>query len=318
MKKIYAIVVCLLIGGSTWGQTDVFLNIKHMLGTAPFQFNTAAVNSMGDDFDVRRLEYYLSQMTLIHDGGQETEVPGYYLLVDGGVPTNELLGNFAITDLEGIRFGVGVDSAVNHLDPSSYSAGNPLAPQNPSMHWGWSAGYRFVAMEGQGGTSLSQNFEVHALEDRNYFETTINTTGFVSGNGLTVALVGDYIRALDSVSVAAGFITHGGNGEAVSVLANFRDHVFTPATVFASQSEPVEVLQPQIWPNPVAAGSSVSWRFAAEGPADVAIMDLNGRTLWEGNADLGSAPLAGFSPGIYLLKVSDQQGRMGVSQLVIQ
>jgi len=276
------------------------------------------VNNLGEDFNVRRLEYYLAELTLIHDGGQETDIPNLHLLIDAQTTTVEALGSFAIVNLEGIRFGIGVDTAFNHLDPSTYSAGHPLAPQNPSMHWGWQAGYRFVCMEGMGGAALDQNFEIHALDDRNYFQTTINTTGFLNGNDLTIALVGDYIRAMDSIEVSGGIFSHGGNNESVELLSNFRDHVFSPATSLVGRSEPVEALTPQLWPNPVAFGESLYWRLNHPKQAVVKILDLTGRVLWEGNAGQGVVDLQGFAQGSYFLKVVDAKGNVGFSKFSIQ
>ena len=96
----------------TNAQTDVYLQIHHMLGDAPFAYEATASTNLSEDFQVTRLEYYLSEITLIHDGGQETTIPDLWLLVDAGETVNAFLGSHDITTLESVRFGVGVDQSI--------------------------------------------------------------------------------------------------------------------------------------------------------------------------------------------------------------
>jgi len=208
-------------------QQNVVLQIEHFLGGVPYAGNVTALNSFDEDFRASRMEYYLSEFTLIHDGGQETNVDATWVLVDAHVPTSVPLGNFDIIELEAIRFGVGVDPAVNHLDPASYEASHPLAPKSPSMHWGWAAGYRFVAMEGTSGINLAQSYEIHALGDNNYLKQTIPTAGVIEGSDLVIGLNGDYVEALGGIGIGSGPLVHGETGIAYTMLRNFRDHVFT-------------------------------------------------------------------------------------------
>lgn len=137
--------------GSVIAQSDVYIQINHKLDTDPFDFSVEHTNNLGDEFNVTRLEYYMSSITITHDGGIETVVPETWILANAGTFTNVYLGSFDITTLESVSFGIGVEGDYNHLDPASYPSEHPLAPKSPSMHWGWSPGYRFVAMEGSGG-----------------------------------------------------------------------------------------------------------------------------------------------------------------------
>jgi len=91
-------------------QTDVYLNINHLLGNQQFTTQTTATNNLGNQFIVTRLQYYIAEIVLIHDGGMQTPVTDKYILVNAKDSTNELLGNFNITSLEGVQFGIGVDA----------------------------------------------------------------------------------------------------------------------------------------------------------------------------------------------------------------
>ena len=119
---------------TAWSQQSVRLAIDHQLGGTAFGSSVTAQNDLGNDFRTERLQFYISQIELVHDGGQITSVPNTWFLVDANVPFDESLGSFSIGILEAIRFGIGVEQAANHLDPASYAMTHPLAPKNPSMH----------------------------------------------------------------------------------------------------------------------------------------------------------------------------------------
>jgi len=280
-------------------QQNVVLRIEHFLGGVPYAGNVTALNSLDEDFRASRMEYYLSEFTLIHDGGQETNVDATWVLVDAHVPTSVPLGSFAITDLEAVRFGVGVDPAVNHLDPASYEASHPLAPKSPSMHWGWAAGYRFVAMEGTSGVNLAQSYEIHALGDGNYMKQTIPTAGVMDGGDLVVRLNGDYVEALGGMSIGNGPLVHGETGLAYTILRNFRDHVFTsiegngPVGMGELNKELLVV-----YPNPTTDQVRIRTSAGVVGQGEVRVLDALGKLVQStpftnGNAIDVALPVSG-------------------------
>ena len=228
MKKVTYVLALLLVIGTASAQTDVYFKINHFLGSNPFAFNTSASNNMGNTFNVKRLQYYIAEIKIVHDGGQITDVPNKWILVNANSTVNEMLGNFNITSIEAVKFGIGVQLSHNHLDPSTYPSTHPLAPKSPSMHWGWSAGYRFLAFEGKQGPSLNQTFEFHSLGDGNYHTFTIATAGKMVGNDLEIELNADYEKALYNIDLSTGNnIVHGETGKAADILVNFSYEVFT-------------------------------------------------------------------------------------------
>jgi len=226
MKKI-TLSIFAFIAISASAQTAVYLNINHKLGLNNFAFNTQSSNNMNNPFSVDRMEYYLSNFILVHDAGTETAITDLHALVNGGNETQISLGSLNFTTIEGIKFSVGVDAAFNHLDPSTYPQTDPLAPKNPSMHWGWTSGYRFVAMEGSAGSALSTGFEIHALGDQNYFEVNVILLEGTAENGnMYLNIDADYTAAIKDIDVTSGVITHGDFGEAIDLLNNFQSEVF--------------------------------------------------------------------------------------------
>lgn len=257
MKKIVlfltAFLMLNLLGNA---QNNVQLNINHKLSQVTFQFNDGAKNNMDHSFYASRLEYYISEISIIHDGGIETPVTGKYILVDASQSTEVDLGDFDVTEVEGINFHIGVDEAANHSDPASYSADHPLAPKFPSMHWGWAAGYRFIAYEGMGGATFNQLFQLHGLGDDNYFKTEISLAASANNGEVVINLDADYTRGLENVAVNSGPIVHGDYGDAKKALENFRDFVFSPSSETTSTIDFREVTRFEVFPNPAFNGTA--------------------------------------------------------------
>jgi hypothetical protein len=249
----FVAIICFSVGSTA--QNNIQLEINHKLGTDDFAMNQTATNNMENNYYYSRLQYYISQISIVHDGGTETLMENTYILVNAANATQVDLGDHSIDAVEGIKFSIGVEEAVNHSDPASWANGHPLAPSFPSMHWGWNAGYRFIAIEGKGGSNLGQTFQLHGLEDINYFQTEIDLTATSENGAITITLDADYERALENIDVDGGVIVHGSTAEAKTALENFRDHVFSASGV-TSTVDFSEVNDFQIFPNPTANGQA--------------------------------------------------------------
>lgn len=240
MKRIFTF-LSLIIGLSAFAQTPVNLNIYHKLGANNFAFDLASQNNMSNGgFKLTRMEYYLTKITVIHDGGQTTIIPSTNIsLVKANELTSIPLGSLNVTAVEGVRFHVGVHTPVNHQDPSLLPLDHPLSYQSPSMHWGWASGYRFIALEGKSGASLNQTMELHTTGDQNYFETTVMAPATMFGGELYINVEADYERALEDIVISSGPVVHGDNGDAATVAYNFKNHVFSASSSLASLNEEV-------------------------------------------------------------------------------
>ena len=115
----------------------VVLQIEHRVGTDTSTFGIEGINNLGNPFKLNRIQYYLDEIILTHDGGS-IDTAEALTLVDGLSTTSINLGMFSVDSLESIRFAVGVNASLNHLDPTIYNTSHPLAPKSPSMHWGLS------------------------------------------------------------------------------------------------------------------------------------------------------------------------------------
>lgn len=316
MKRILLLIL-LCISIQIHAQTDVYLNINHLLGTQPFMLNTQASSSSGEAFKIKRLEYYISEITLVHDGGQETMVPDYWILVNASNTVSYLLGSFSITSLEGIKLGIGVNSDVNHLDPASYPMAHPLAPKSPSMHWGWSSGYRFLVLEGKSGNNFSQTFEIHAVGDANYAYSSTTLAGEMVNGDLHINLDADYTKLLNDILVASGPIIHGETGIARSALLNLNSTVFTEAATPNGINNPV-VTDLHCFPVP-SIGSVFLTPGWDEAIVTIEVLNVNGqkvRSFTTGNS--GLIEIEDLPNGVYLIQAKSDNIILGqVKALVI-
>lgn len=300
--KTFILFFCLALAVQTsYAQKDVYFKLNHILGTSSFAFNQSTPNDVGSDFQITRLQYYISNITLHHDGTQ-TPVSNKFILVDANTVTNELLGNFAVTTLDSISFAIGVGNAENHLDPTLYAANHPLAPQAPSMHWGWTAGYRFVAIEGVSGVSMSDVFQMHCLGDNNYKTKTIVTTGNAVNSDLEVVIDADYAKALSAIDVTAGVISHGETGAARTVLNNFNALVFSNGSMSVPVTK-LENINIAVYPNPVRIGQALQIEVDQAFETSVEVYDLTGKACQNMNYSPDDQSIRFMDSGWYILNI---------------
>lgn len=322
MKKlitIFSLLTVFLVGQA---QTDVYLKINHKLDGNNFAYNQTATSNGGlsgggSQYQLTRLEYYLGAITLTHDSGQTTLVPNKWLLINGTDTTNELLGNFNITNLQSISFGIGVESFFNHADPNTYASTHPLAPKSPSMHWGWSAGYRFVALEGKVGTNFNQIFQIHALGDGNYHTQTHNVSGYMQNGALIIELDADYNEALNNITVNSNLLYHGEMGEAITTLSNFQTSVFSQTTVGLNEFRN-DLVRFGISPNP-SIGEIQLQVDQSFSNLSYQLLDLTGRIVQKGALEnTSNYTLTIDHQGIYMINLFEDGTLVGSEKVIVQ
>lgn len=320
MKKIILIITSfLLLLSSSYAQNNVQLNIHHKLGESDFAINVGAKNNIDHDFNFKRVEYYISEIFIIHDGGMESPMKGEILLVDATESLQKDFGTYDINEVEKIRFHIGVVADLNHLDPSTYSADHPLAPQFPSMHWGWASGYRFIALEGKGSSNFNQIFEFHALGDVNYFQTEIDVNSVAQGGQVVINLDADYTRALEDLSVNNGIIVHGEDQEAQQALRNFRDYVFSPSSINTATNDQEVLSQFKVFPNPVFDGQTqVMIADSDQGQYEIQVTDQAGRILRTLNLMANTSfALELEQQGFYLVRFWKEGQLVGTKKMIV-
>lgn len=312
-------VSCLLGLTSLMAQESLSLRIYHRLNDNAFAYETEAKNNMDQQFTLHRLEYYMSDIEIIHDSGQVTAIEDTWLLIDPGkeeVSTFDL-GEVDFTDFNGIRFSIGVNPEVNHLDPASYEADHPLAPKSPSMHWGWASGYRFVAMEGMSGSDFQNLFEIHALGDDNYFDKLFFMDPIPENGKLILPLVADYTKALNDIDISSGMTLHSETGDAVTFLENFSDNVFSSELNGIGIEEELENAHIQIYPSPSTDGY-VTIKDHSEKLAQLEVYDSTGRLILQQSTHTGTINIQINQKGLFTYLLKDREGnRIGLQRKLI-
>ncbi len=158
------------------------------------------------------VNYYMGGLKLTQANGAVIDLSSQYLLagLGGGAVVNEPV---AISNISNVQFFVGVDSITNAMTESDFTnrpTGDPLGMQNPSMHWSWSTGYRFLRVDGMTDTdgdgtpetqveyhlgsnsmlkniNISPNIEIKAGENRIIFG--FDLAKFLAGVDVTTELV---------------------------------------------------------------------------------------------------------------------------------
>ena len=318
--KYILLVCCVLLESALFGQSQVLFNIHHKLASEQFELEKIADNNINTPFQLTRLEYYISEISLIHDGGQETPVSDLYILVNASAATNVDLGVFNIANLEKVKFHIGVDPGHNNADPASYKEDHPLAPKDPAMHWGWASGYNFIALEGLGGQDQDKIFQIHALGNENYHEIVLNTETSAVNGQISVDINADYTRALEDLDASTGMIYHGTAKFAKDLISNFKDMVFSSATVPASNLGAGKEVPMVIYPNPSLDGIvHLRTHFLPTESLKLMIIDQKGQNVLELDLNIFSADinLNGRPAGPYFISIYKDGKLSGTKKIML-
>ena len=317
-KRILQTLMLLFVSVAIYAQSNVKLVINHFLGDKPFLLNIEAKNDVGSNFTTSRLEYYISGIKIIHDSGKVAAMPNLYILQNAENNDTINLGNFDVNKIEAKNFCIGVDQKVNHNDPSKWAFSHPLSPKSPTMHWGWEPGYKFAVIEGATGANLMQKFAIHALGDKNYFETSIPITALQLNNSQVIVLNADYTLAVSQMYLESGIFNHGEDGTAADMLRYFQTKVFTNAQGEGNLlSTPKVVVNSgvKLYPNPSTGNVQVAITNASLNNSNYRLSDITGRLIKEG-AELPSEFNLN-ARGIYILTLQNEHF-VSSEKLIIQ
>jgi len=308
--KASLLAMAILLATSILAQNQITLDISHKVGAENLEINSDFTIANGDQVSLNRCEYYISRIEFVHDGGQVTSASNVWLLVDAFDQEVFELGDFDVDQLEAISFYVGVQTPHNNQDLTVWPGDHPLAPQNPSMHWGWASGYRFLAMEGLSGTgSAEYDFQVHALGNENYYVQTLPVSTSAFNGEINIDLEANYTEAFTEVSTAQGGITHGGFGDAVIMLENFRDAVFSQ-TVLSVEEKELNTISMRIAPNPSVDGENSKLLLDLKNVRDVElqILDISGKLIYSEliNGSVSTLNLPLIASGAYLISLKHE------------
>tara|TARA_B100001093_G_scaffold516855_1_gene596703 strand:+ start:77 stop:1027 length:951 start_codon:yes stop_codon:yes gene_type:complete len=219
---------------------QLIIELNHLYKESQFYLDQNYELDENKTFSFNRMEYYLNINSVNQLDGTSTSFEELYLLVDPTI-NQYYLGNYDLEELNQLNFHIGVSPEVNHNDPTEWANGHPLAPQNPSMHWGWAAGYRFIAAEGMvdtdGDEVLETALQYHAVSDDYYTEIVIPVVSLNETNIIRVILNVNYDKLFENINSSLGGVFHGVHDENLLLVNNFAmNNVFSvPADLYLSE-----------------------------------------------------------------------------------
>ncbi|GEM_PF-6533948 len=240
MKKI-VLLSSILFAFSANTQNILKVSFEPYNANQPLVFNTTLEDLNGRFYDVATLYYYVSNVHVIHDGGQDLDLSANVYIVKN----EDFLFDFGsqnVTSVESINFSIGVPQAINHLDISTYAIGSALSYQSPSMQWGWTTGYNQVGIVGRGDSNTDGTpetaFQLFPLSDALFQNITL-TTPTVADNGVVeINIHTNLDQWLKNINPATNGILHGSSGNNVTLMNNTQNFpVFTFVQSFAGVSE---------------------------------------------------------------------------------
>jgi len=125
----------------------------------------------GELFTVTNWSILISHLALVKENGDTIQLgDGYQWVSFKDARTSFKYLNIPEGNYKGISFMLGLDSAINHGDPNKWPANHPLNAFTTGLHWGWSGGYIFQALDGNYSkdsiTSSTNGFSFHAATDQ--------------------------------------------------------------------------------------------------------------------------------------------------------
>ena len=127
------------------------LRFSATAGTQPFQMDQTFADEQGRNMRIETFLFYISNVKLIKSNQEEVALTDV-ALINFGQGTTEVEVVVPHGDYSGIRFGLGLDTALNASDPSTFSSTHPLS-SSMGTYWSWASMYKFAMLEGRVDTA---------------------------------------------------------------------------------------------------------------------------------------------------------------------
>ncbi len=286
LSTLLLLFVAFAFSAFTQTMNQVVVSFDHQVGADPLVLDQTVFPIWNTKkVKLSRAEFYISEVEIHHPDGTMMPLTDQYLLVNANAPTTEFdLGTWPVEAAHGVTLHLGVPQAVNHNDPAAWPDSHPLAPKDPSMHWGWAGGYRFLVLEGQvdnnGDGVPETDFEFHSLGDALY--KTIEVTGMKEAeNGvLHLHFVLDYTQLFKNVAMTGNLIQHGSAILNQKLMINGATANFvTMPSVSATHDVVVNSLNVKVSPNPANTETMLEYAFPAVGTLHLVMTNTLGQTV---------------------------------------
>ncbi len=173
---------------------------------------------------ITRVSGLISEIELVRADGTNVQLTGQYGFFDAIDPDRHEIPLHSVPagDYVGLNLRVGVAPEANHADPSLWPAGHALNPLTNGLHWGWTGGYVFLAIEGHYGNtpdaSLDGGFSFHLATDDLQLPVRFTKPFSILGDSRITLLfdVADLIGTLKLDPAAETTTTHSREGDTLA------------------------------------------------------------------------------------------------------
>ena len=331
MKRLSALFLLFVAFAATaFAQNNqVVFSFDHKVGVEPLVLNQTIFTIWNNKkVKISRAQFYISEVEIHHPDGMMMPLTDQYILVNANAPTAEFdLGSWPVDAAHGATLHLGVPQAINHGDPAAYPAGHPLALQNPTMHWGWSAGYRFMAIEGKvdnNGDGVPETaFEYHNLGDALYKSLELTGMKEAENGVLHLHFVIDYAQLFKNMAMTGNLIQHGSAAANVAMMNNAATQNFIVLpTTSATHEVLTNSLNIKASPNPTNGETMLEYTLPAAGSIELLLTNTLGQTVrsFAGLSASGTVRLetATLSEGIYQYAFYENGNLLARKQLVVK
>lgn len=190
--------------------------------------------TMGDTYDINGTalqiniaQFYMGDITL--SGDEVNASDDYYVI---GTTQNSISLPQVEAGSYDLSFGIGVNAEINALPEEDFTtrpAGDALGIQDPSMHWSWATGYRFLRIDGMVDTDADgvpdQAVEYHLGSDA--FFAILNSPNPIelTEEDASITMRFDVAALLSGADLSTGEVTHVGDNKPLAdlMLANYTE-----------------------------------------------------------------------------------------------
>lgn len=309
MKNLFTLIAITLMG-NVMAQSTLSLNFHPKANNQDLILNTIAQDINGTSMTVTAFNYYISNIHVIYDGGQDLDLSDTVLLVKTDAGSFDM-GQYDVPNIEQVNFSVGVPQDINHLDITLYPTGHFLSFQTPSMHWGWTSGYKLLLVDGRaddnGDGTPTKLFQLHDVGDANFKNFQLPTVATYMNNQTQIHINCNLEQWLYGANINTLGVQHGSTGINATTMDNVNDRVVFESPANAGITELTKVGNLFFLKN--GSNLEINWNDVA-GAASYKLVDLNGKTIVSNNTNenKGVYTTSNLSSGAYIFNISDENG----------
>jgi hypothetical protein len=294
----------LTLYSNNFPQREVILKVNHYLNGEEIELGDKIYNFSINEIKFWSIQYFLMDFELIDKNGNSIISSEKYKLIDAS-KSEYSLGNISIDNVNSLKFNLGIDKETNHSDPSVWPSNHPLSLEYSTMHWGWVAGYTFIAIDGSVKDIFDRwlnHFQYHLVGNQYYTTILVNNIEAIyTGDKIIIELNTELSKMLEGVNLAVNNNIHGSGGANDIIGNNIRTK-----NPFQTAFSSVKNIYPELKLFPIPASDLITLELGNTNVHNLIfkIYDLNGRFVCDFN-HLNSLTydISNFNQGTYFLNI---------------